>query len=171
MHTIITIEGNIKSGKTDLFNKMYEKYCGNPKYIFINVDDDFDNLFLKKINILNIKYSIMKHIFENIEEDKVIFMKTSFEFDKDVYIPLLYETGAIGKKEVELYENIYESFNLDKYKSDHIFYLKVKPKYCKEENKDLIIHCDEIINSWINKKKNITYFNYKLKKLTNLSII
>ncbi len=118
---LISIEGNIGTGKTTLMRFIKETYKNNSKVIFIEepVDlwiklksDDGENILEKFYkNKERWSYSFQMHAFItrskeliNQSQDKVIIIERSVLTDRNVFAKMLYETGCISDIEWKLYD-------------------------------------------------------------------
>ena len=145
---LISIEGNIGTGKTTLINFLRKKYGGKNTVIFVEEplqqwldlkDSDGENILGKFYgNQERWSYSFQMHAFitrskailEQNTEDNVVIIERSVITDRNVFASLLYESGKISEMEWQLY---LEWFNwltehFEKVTPDKFIYLKADPE-------------------------------------------
>lgn len=145
---LISIEGNIGTGKTTLINFLRKKYGGKNTVIFVEEplqqwldlkDSDGENILGKFYsNQERWSYSFQMHAFitrskailEQNTEDNVVIIERSVITDRNVFASLLYESGKISEMEWQLY---LEWFNwltehFKKVTPDKFIYLKADPE-------------------------------------------
>ena len=154
MVLIITIDGNIGSGKSTFLKKLKEYYSGNSRIIFVNEpveiwnrikDKDGKNIiekFYENKNdyafcfqmtayisrLVELKNSIEKQVLNNID---FIICERSVFTDKNIFAKLLYDEGAINDIEYCVYNMWFSEFtkNLPK----HVFiYIYTSPDICSK---------------------------------------
>jgi deoxyadenosine/deoxycytidine kinase len=148
-NTIISIEGNIGSGKSTLFEQLKVKFANNPNIIFVrepvdiwdNIQDENGTTILEKFYEDQIKYSfpfqIMAYISrinllkESIKQhpDAIIITERSLYTDKMVFAKMLYDTNKIEYINYQIYLNLFDTFKND-FNVDNIIYIKTDPGIC-----------------------------------------
>ena len=178
-NTIISLEGNIGSGKSTILRIMQEKYQNNPNVIFVdepvsewNLIKDGDKSILELFYEDQAKYSfafqIMAYItrlrkllqvLEN-SSDKIIICERSIYTDKYVFAKMLYQQGHINEIEWQTYNYWFDTFK-EKTKLSMIIYVNTKPEICfdriKKRNRtgesnipiDYLKHCHRLHNEWL----------------------
>lgn len=144
---IITIEGNIGSGKTTLINKLQESLKGD--YIFLEepldewleIKDENDNTILSKFYSDKSKYSFpfqmmayisrLNKLKEKLNQNKSIFTERSLSTDKFVFAKMLYDNKLMDSCEYQIYNKWFDSFNKETAITKMI-YVKTDPIICNE---------------------------------------
>ena len=147
--TIISIEGNIGSGKSTLFEKLKIHFANNKNIIFVRepvdiwerIQDENGTTILEKFYQDQIKYSfsfqIMAYISrinllkETIKEHPgvTIITERSLYTDKMVFAKMLYDTHKIEYINYQIYLNLFDTFKND-FNVDNIIYIKTDPDVC-----------------------------------------
>ena len=149
MTTILSIEGNIGSGKSTIIDYLKEKYKNNTNYkiVFLpepvdeweTIKDEENNTILQKFYYDQKKYSftfqIMAYISrlnllrKTIKENpgKIIISERSLFTDKYVFAKMLYDSGNMESIQYQIYNKWFESF-LDLAPVSKMIYLKTDPK-------------------------------------------
>ena len=147
--TIISIEGNIGSGKSTLFEKLKIHFANNKNIIFVRepvdiwerIQDENGTTILEKFYQDQIKYSfsfqIMAYISrinllkETIKEHPgvTIITERSLYTDKMVFAKMLYDTHKIEYINYQIYLNLFDTFKND-FNVDNIIYIKTNPDVC-----------------------------------------
>jgi len=147
--TIISIEGNIGSGKSTLFEKLKIHFANNKNLIFVrepvdiweSIQDENGTTILEKFYQDQIKYSfsfqIMAYISrinllkETIKEHPgvTIITERSLYTDKMVFAKMLYDTHKIEYINYQIYLNLFDTFKND-FNVDNIIYIKTDPDVC-----------------------------------------
>lgn len=178
-NTIISLEGNIGSGKSTILQIMQQKYQNNPNVIFVdepvsewNLIKDGDKSILELFYEDQAKYSfafqIMAYItrlrkllqvLEN-NSNKIIICERSIYTDKYVFAKMLYQQGHINEIEWQTYNYWFDTFK-EKTKLNMIIYINTKPEICFERIKkrnrtgesnipiDYLKHCHRLHNEWL----------------------
>jgi len=148
-NTIISIEGNIGSGKSTLFEKLKIHFANNKNIIFVRepvdiwerIQDENGTTILEKFYQDQIKYSfsfqIMAYISrinllkETIKEHPgvTIITERSLYTDKMVFAKMLYDTHKIEYINYQIYLNLFDTFKND-FNVDNIIYIKTNPDVC-----------------------------------------
>jgi deoxyadenosine/deoxycytidine kinase len=149
-HTIISIEGNIGSGKSTLFEQLQHTFSNNPNIIFVrepvdiweNIRDEDGTTILEKFYENQVKYSfsfqimayisrinLLKESINKAPHDSVIITERSLYTDKMVFAKMLYDTHKIECINYQIYLNLFETFKNDFY-VDKVIYIKTDPDIC-----------------------------------------
>jgi len=147
--TIISIEGNIGSGKSTLFEKLKVYFANNKNIIFVrepvdiweSIQDENGTTILEKFYQDQIKYSfsfqIMAYISRiNLLKETIkqhpgvtIITERSLYTDKMVFAKMLYDTHKIEYINYQIYLNLFDTFKND-FNVDNIIYIKTEPDIC-----------------------------------------
>jgi deoxyadenosine/deoxycytidine kinase len=150
--TIVSIEGNIGSGKTTLMCNLREQYKNNPLVIFLKepvdewslIQDENGTTILEKFYADQEKYSfpfqimayisrlnVLKKALKNLDPDKkyVIFTERSLDTDRYVFAKMLYETGKMEYVNYQIYLNWFDSFS-EEFPVHKVVYVKTAPEIC-----------------------------------------
>ena len=178
-NTIISLEGNIGSGKSTILQIMQQKYQNNPNVIFVdepvsewNLIKDGDKSILELFYEDQAKYSftfqIMAYItrlrkllqvLEN-NSNKIIICERSIYTDKYVFAKMLYQQGHINEIEWQTYNYWFDTFK-EKTKLNMVIYVNTNPEICFERIKkrnrtgesnipiDYLKHCHRLHNEWL----------------------
>jgi len=148
-NTIISIEGNIGSGKSTLFDQLRIHFKNNVNIIFVrepvdiwnSIQDENGTTILEKFYKDQINYSfpfqIMAYISRiNLLKESIkqhpgatIITERSLYTDKMVFAKMLYDTNKIEYINYQIYLNLFETFKNDFY-VDNIIYIKTDPDIC-----------------------------------------
>jgi len=146
---IVTIEGNIGSGKSTLFDKLSETLKDDKRYIFVpepvsvweTFKDKQGKTILENFYDDNKRYSfsfqmlacitIYEQLKKKIEENPnaTIISERGLYTTKMVFGKMLYDGGQIDYLDYQIYLKWYEVFAKD-YKVDKIIYVKTDPSIC-----------------------------------------
>ena len=146
MATILSIEGNIGSGKSTIINYLKTNYSKNENIIFLpepveeweKIKDDEGNTILTKFYNDQKKYSfafqMMAYISrlnilrKTIEKNpgKIIISERSLYTDKYVFAQMLYDDKKMESVEYQIYNNWFHSFS-DLAPLHKVIYLKTDP--------------------------------------------
>ena len=141
---LISIEGNIGTGKTTLINMLKQKFGKRNNVIFVDEplqqwldlkDSDGENILGKFYgDQQRWSYSFQMHAFitrskailEQNTEDNVIIIERSVITDRNVFASLLYESGKISEMEWKLYIEWFDwlTQHFSKVTPDKFIYLK-----------------------------------------------
>lgn len=178
-NTIISLEGNIGSGKSTILQIMQQKYQNNPNVIFVdepvsewNLIKDGDKSILELFYEDQAKYSFVFQIMAYItrlrkllqvlenSSDKIIICERSIYTDKYVFAKMLYQQGHINEIEWQTYNYWFDTFK-EKTKLNMIIYVNTNPEICFERIKkrnrtgesnipiDYLKHCHRLHNEWL----------------------
>uniref|UniRef100_A0A6C0ITK2 Deoxynucleoside kinase domain-containing protein n=1 Tax=viral metagenome TaxID=1070528 RepID=A0A6C0ITK2_9ZZZZ len=153
---IISIDGNIGSGKTTLMHNLREKYADNYKIVFLKepVDEwekivDKDGVtMLQKFYSNQEKYSfsfqmmayisrlkILRDAVKRIQEQgilkAIIFTERSLYTDKYIFAKMLFDQGKIEDVCYSIYRNWFDEFAKD-YPISGSVYVNTDPSICYE---------------------------------------
>jgi len=147
---IVSIEGNIGSGKSTLFDSLQNNYKDNKKIIFLKepvdewekIKDENGKSILKNFYDNQEKYAfsfqviafisrlkILREIFKNIDNDTIIITERSLYTDKMVFSKMLYDFGKIEYINYQIYLSWFEEFAND-YPINKVIYIKTNPEIC-----------------------------------------
>jgi deoxyguanosine kinase len=151
---IISIEGNIGSGKSTLVRLLEEKY-DNCHIHFLNepvdewskfVDENNENIltkFYKNQEKYSFTFQIMAYISRlnklrmKIDEVKysnnqnIIITERSLSTDKYVFAQMLYDDNKMEKVQLDIYNEWFHAFNKET-EIDKIIYIKTEPEVCSK---------------------------------------
>lgn len=146
---VISINGNIGSGKSRLLTDLKEKYRFNPDFYFVEEPVDEWN-GLTDSNGLNLienyykdqqKYAFpfqmnafvtrLRNIQEAIKKNKYKFIVTErcILTDKNIFAKMLYDKGIMNELEYKIYLDLFQHFNEYMYKPIYV-YMKTSPEIC-----------------------------------------
>ena len=144
---IISIEGNIGSGKTTLINKLQENlqddfvFLEEPLDEWLEIKDERDNTILSKFYSDQSKYSFsfqmmayisrLNKLKEQLNQTKNIFTERSLSTDKYVFAKMLYDNKLMDSCEYQIYNKWFDSFNKETAITKMI-YVKTDPLICNE---------------------------------------
>jgi deoxyadenosine/deoxycytidine kinase len=150
--TIVSIEGNIGSGKTTLMCNLREQYKNNPLVIFLKepvdewslIQDENGTTILEKFYADQEKYSfpfqmmayisrlnVLKQALKSLDPNQkyVIFTERSLDTDRYVFAKMLYETCKMEYVNYQIYLNWFDSFS-GEFPVHKIVYVKTAPEIC-----------------------------------------
>jgi len=153
-YCIVSIEGNIGSGKTTLMRELKEKYKNNEQVIFLKepvdewekIKDSNGVTILEKFYADQERYSfafqmmayvsrlnLLKKSLQNMDPDKkyVIITERSLNTDRYVFAKMLYESGKMEDVCYQIYLNWFDEFAKD-FPVNHTIYVKADPQVCYE---------------------------------------
>lgn len=144
---IISIEGNIGSGKTTLINKLQENlqedfvFLEEPLDEWLEIKDERENTILSKFYSDQSKYSFsfqmmayisrLNKLKEQLNQTKNIFTERSLSTDKYVFAKMLYDNKLMDSCEYQIYNKWFDSFNKETAITKMI-YVKTDPIICNE---------------------------------------
>ena len=152
--TILSIEGNIGSGKSTLMQNLKEYYKNNPCVIFLKepVDEwtricdsngvnilekfyadqekySFPFQMMAYISRLNVLRQALKSITPNSNNKYLIITERSLNTDRFVFAKMLYETGKIEDVNYQIYLNWFDTFS-EEFPVNKVVYVKTSPEIC-----------------------------------------
>ena len=176
---IISVEGNIGSGKSTILNILRKKYENNDRVIFVDEPvSEWDDIKKDGKSILELfygdknKYSFsfqilayitrLRKLLSALEEgdDKIIICERSIYTDKYVFAKMLHQQNYINEIEWQTYNYWFDTFK-DKTKLDTIIYVDTLPDICydriKKRNRtgesnipiDYLQHCHLLHTEWL----------------------
>jgi len=141
---LISIEGNIGSGKSTLYEMLKEKY--KDKILFIDEPvNEWNNITMDGKNLLEYYYENNKkwgYLFQSVAfitrlnklkeainnpKYSIIISERTLESDKKLFAQLLYENGNMNELEWKSYNLWFDYFNI---KMTHYIYLKADVNEC-----------------------------------------
>jgi deoxyadenosine/deoxycytidine kinase len=146
----ISIEGNIGSGKTTLFDSLQNYYKENKKIIFLKepveewekIKDESGKSILKNFYDDQLKYAfpfqviafisrlkILRDTVKNIDRDTIIITERSLYTDNMVFAKMLYDFGKIEYINYQIYLSWFQEFAKD-YPINKVIYIKTNPEIC-----------------------------------------
>jgi deoxyadenosine/deoxycytidine kinase len=151
---IISIEGNIGSGKSTILGNLKRYYSNNPNVVFLRepvdewekIKDANGNSMLQKFYADQVKYSfpfqmmayisrlkILRDTIANHKSDELLYVITerSLHTDKNVFAKMLYDEGKIEDVNYQIYLHWFDEFAKD-YPVSDIVYVNAEPKKCHE---------------------------------------
>jgi deoxyadenosine/deoxycytidine kinase len=155
MSQIISIEGNIGSGKTTFLSYMREYYRDNPNIIFLREPvDEWESIkdyktgqsMLEKFYLNQEKYSFsfqmmafisrLSLLKETVKQNPnaIIITERCLYTDKYVFAKMLYDMGKIEDINYQIYNKWFEEFSSD-YPITKIIYIKSSPDICQKRIK------------------------------------
>ena len=192
--TILSIEGNIGSGKSTIIDYLKERYKNDKEFIFLpepvdeweTIKDEENITILQKFYNDQKKYSftfqIMAYISrlnllrKTIKENpgKIIISERSLFTDKYVFAKMLYDSGNMESIQYQIYNKWFESF-LDLAPVSKMIYLKTDPKVSFERisirnrngEENIPFEYIENCHKYHNSMYDIIDFNKKIIDCTN----
>jgi len=161
---IISIEGNIGSGKSTFIDLLKKHYEDNDNVIFIKepidvwntIKDNECNTILQKFYNDPYKYAfsfqfmvfisfieILKKTIEN-NPNAIIITERSIETNKNVFAKMLYDGGFIEDINYKIYLKWFNFFAGD-YSVDKIIYIRSNPEVCLDRVKKRARDGEELI--------------------------
>jgi deoxyadenosine/deoxycytidine kinase len=148
---LLTIDGNIDSGKTTLLAKLKEKYADDKDIIFLREPvDEWESIkneegttmlqlfyanqekysFPFQMMAFISRYALLKDAMKN-NSGKIIFTERSLFTDKFVFAKMLHDMGKIEGVNYQIYNKWFDTFSVD-YPVHHCIYVKTDPEICHE---------------------------------------
>lgn len=186
---IISVEGNIGSGKSTILKILRKKYNDND-IIFVDEpvsewnqikagDKTILELFYQDKDKYSFTFQVMAYItrlrklLEAIDNnpDKVIICERSIYTDKYVFAKMLYQQGFINEIEWQTYNYWFDTFK-EKTKLDSIIYVSTEPSICfdriKKRNRtgesniplEYLEHCHRLHQEWLSENKDHNIINF-----------
>jgi len=195
MSTIVSIEGNIGSGKSTLVERLRNSlpsdkftFLQEPVGIWNSLTDSEDNTILTKFYSDQKKYAfsfqMMAYISrlvllkEAIKDNpgKIIITERSVLTDKHVFAKMLFDDKSIEEINYKIYLMWFDYFIKD-IQITHLVYIKTDPRVCamrvKKRNRngehislEYLTRCGEYHDKWINESE---CKNFYLDGNTNIS--
>ena len=177
---LISIEGNIGSGKSTIIN--YLKNIKNEKIVFVDEPvDEWLNIKSNGKNALELFYedqdknsfwfqvlayiTRLRNLLDTIKKNpnKIIITERSIYTDKYVFAQMLFDSGKISDIEFQTYNYWFDTFE-NETKIDVILYVNTKPEECMNRIKmrnrseessvelDYLKDCHSKHTNWLNNK-------------------
>lgn len=184
--SIISIEGNIGSGKSTFVGKLKEYYKDNRKVVFLDepvddwlkIRDENNDTILTNFyrdtdkyafSFQMLAYITRLNILKKAQRDNpgcILISERSVYTDCNVFEKMLYDDKKLNMLEHKIYHEWFSSF-LDGYKLGHIFYVRTEPDKChervlkrKREGEDIKLeyleNCHNYHEKWVNELENKT---------------
>ena len=183
---LISIEGNIGSGKSTIIN--YLKNLNNDNIVFVDEPvDEWLNIKSNGKNALELFYedqdknsfwfqvlayiTRLRNLLETIKKNpnKIIITERSIYTDKYVFAQMLFDSGKISDIEFQIYNYWFDTFE-NETKIDVILYVNTEPEECmnriKTRNRseessvelDYLKDCHQKHVEWLDKEKSKIVF-------------
>ena len=187
---IVSIEGNIGSGKSTVLEILREYFKDNKKVFFVdepvaewnNVrdgDKTILELFYENKEKYSFSFQILAYITRlrkllNAIDDKsneIIICERSIYTDKFVFAKMLYQQGYINEIEWQSYNYWFDTFK-EKTNVDSIIYINTEPNICfdriKKRNRngessiplEYLRHCHQLHHEWLHENKKDNIINF-----------
>jgi len=176
---IVSIEGNIGSGKSTLVDALSKKYASHSNICFLQepvdiwntIQDEEGNTMLAKFYGDTKKYSfafqmmayisrlslLRKAISENYD---IIVVERSMFTDKMVFAKMLYDDGNMEEVEYQIYNKWFDEF-IEDLPPIHVIYVKTSPDIAKARVEkraregeaiplEYLINCHKYHEDWLN---------------------
>lgn len=166
---IISIEGNIGSGKSTLIEELKTRYANNPEIIFLqepvdlwqSIYQESDGktmleLFYENQSKYSFAFQVMAYmsrlrmIKEEVEKAMIngkvntIVMERSMEADREIFAKMLYEDGLIEECMYKIYE-LMSNDGLKEFSTDGVIWLNTPPHECHKRIASRARHGEESI--------------------------
>lgn len=153
--TIISIEGNIGTGKSTILANLKIHldnvmpgnqilFLKEPVDIWESIKDEHGHTILEKFYKDQKRYaftfqvmayisrlSLLKRAIKENPECEIIIIERSLIADKNIFMQMLYDDGQVEMMEFEIYNRWYREF-IEEYRVDSIIYLDSDPEICSE---------------------------------------
>jgi deoxyadenosine/deoxycytidine kinase len=150
--TIISIEGNIGSGKTTVIDNLEKRYKDNADIVFLrepvdvwntiktekgttileNFYEDSDKYaFPFQVMAFATRSASIKRAIKNNPNCKYIVCERSLEADNNIFAKMLKDDGKIEDIQYKIYEHFYENCK-DDVQTDGVVYIDSCPSVCME---------------------------------------
>ena len=187
MSRIISIEGNIGSGKSTMVTILKKYYEQNKNVVFLqepvdvweSIKDKDGETIIEKFYGDNKKYAFSFQMMAYISRlsqlkqvikdnpNKLIISERCVLTDLNVFAKMLYDKGDIEDIQFAIYKKWFYEF-LDDIPEINYIYIKAEPEVCKEriikrnrKGEDIPLSylqkCDEYHNNWLTKSSNVLY--------------
>ena len=150
---LLTIEGNIGSGKSTTLEELKNHYKGNKNVVFApepvseweKIKDKNGVTMLEKFYSNQLKYAfgfqMMKYLSrlkilratlrENVNKPIIIITEHSLYTDKYIFAKMLYDQGKIEDVDYQIYLNWFDEFAQD-FPIHYCIYIKANPEICHQ---------------------------------------
>lgn len=188
-NTIVSIEGNIGSGKSTVLNILRKRFGDNERVVFVDepVKEWGDirhegksvlEWFYHSKEVYSFTFQVLTYItrlrkilqvLEN-SVNKVIICERSIYTDKHVFAQMLYEQKYINEIEWKTYNYWFGTFEKQT-QIDHIIYIQTPPETCMQRIQtrarkgesviplDYLQHCDLLHERWLHNSDTVFFFN------------
>ena len=147
---IVSLDGNIGSGKSTLMENLKIKYKNNKKVIFLRepvdewekIKNENNKSILELFYENQEKYSfsfqvmafisrlkILREAIRNIENDCIIITERSLYTDKNVFAKMLFDFNKIEYINYQIYLDWFDTFSQE-YPINKVIYIKTNPEIC-----------------------------------------
>jgi len=171
--TIITIDGNIGSGKSSILNYLHKTYK-------ISIDLEpveswntyLSNMYDKNIDIFNFQVRIwLDRCWIQEKSDKITLMERSPYFIKNTFIKIAYELKMINDNEYNILLDLHKKTDT-LWTSNIYIYLRSNPENCYKKLRKRNRTCEKnITEDYIKKLHQSHEENYKKGLENNMNII
>lgn len=148
---LISIDGNIGSGKSTLVKNLIEHYKNNKRIIFLKepvdeweqIKDKDGTTILKKfyndqkkyafpfqMMVYISRYKILKQAIDN-NKDCILITERSIFTDKHVFAKMLSDSEDIEDINYQIYTTWFDTLS-DEYEINKLIYIQVEPELCKQ---------------------------------------
>ena len=150
---IISIEGNIGSGKSTILEKLQDFMKDNNRIIFLKEPVDIwesikdtntgENILQKfykdqdkyafpfQVMACASRLSMIRNTIKNCTEIDIIICERSLAADKHIFAKMLYDDGKIDDVSYQIYNKFYNMFE-EEFKLDGIVYIDADAEICSE---------------------------------------
>lgn len=149
---IISVEGNIGSGKSTILEKLEEFMRDNNRIVFLkepvdiweSIKDNTGENILQKFYKNQHEYafpfqvmayasrlSMIRNTIKNRNDVDIIVCERSLAADKHIFAKMLYDDGKIDDISYQIYNSFYNMFE-DEFKLDGIVYIDADAEICNE---------------------------------------
>jgi len=150
---LVSIEGNIGSGKTTILSKLESKFQNDPTVVFLREPLDVweavkdretgENILEKfyanpgkyafpfQVMAYSSRLSMIRNAIKNNPYCKVIVCERSLDADKNIFAKMLHDDGKIDDMCYQIYEKFYSEFSDDIY-LDGLVYIDADAEVCKQ---------------------------------------
>ena len=151
---LISIEGNIGSGKTTIIEQM-QKRINNNKILFLREpvdlwesikDNEGEGILVKfykdpakyafpfQVMAYATRLSMIRNMIKNNPECQIIICERSLDADKNIFAKMLYKDGLIDEVCFQIYNKFYTEYS-DDFNLKGIIYIDADPDICFERIK------------------------------------
>ena len=151
---LISIEGNIGSGKTTIIEQM-QKRINNNKILFLREpvdlwesikDNEGEGILVKfykdpakyafpfQVMAYATRLSMIRNMIKNNPECQIIICDRSLDADKNIFAKMLYKDGLIDEVCFQIYNKFYTEYS-DDFNLKGIIYIDADPDICFERIK------------------------------------
>lgn len=149
---IISIEGNIGSGKTTLWNSLMEHFKNDRRIVFVRepvdewekvVDEEGNSMITKfygdqskyafsfQIMACATRFAVLRDAILENRQATIFITERSMHTDKYVFAKMLYDTGKMELVNYTIYCHLFESF-VRHHSISSVIYVNTSPEVCLE---------------------------------------